>query len=75
MNAWGEFFAVGASTLLGAGSTVLLFALGVRLDAEGKDPARERGGRALAAASRACYTLSGAAVLLGVYLIIPYFHH
>ncbi|MEA5456346.1 hypothetical protein SPF06_16545 [Sinomonas sp. JGH33] len=75
MSVWGAFFAVAASTMLGAGCMVLFFALGVRLGAEGKDPARQRGGRALLAASRACYTVSGAAVILGVYLIIPYFHH
>jgi hypothetical protein len=71
---WAAFLVVAVATVLGAGCIVLFFALGVRLGAESEDP--RRGGRgALAVASRVCYGLSGAAVLFGVYLIVPYFHH
>lgn len=70
---WAAFVVVAVSTILGAGSIVLFFALGVRFRAESEDP-RRTGRGALAAASRICYALSGAAVLFGVYLIVPYFH-
>jgi len=71
---WAAFSVVAAATILGAGSIVLFFALGVRLGAEGGDSARQYRRRALVAGSRACYALSGLAVLFGVYLIVPYFH-
>lgn len=69
----GAFLVVAVATVLGAGCIVLFFALGVRLRAESEGPVRANR-RWLAAASRACYALSGAAVLYGVYLIVPYFH-
>ena len=71
---WAAFLVVAIATILGAGSIVLFFALGVRLGAESEDPGRERSRIGLVAASRTCYALSGAAVLFGVYLIVPYFH-
>jgi hypothetical protein len=71
---WVAFFIVAVATIVGAGSIVLFFALGVRLKAESEDPGRTNAGR-LVAASRLCYVLSGIAVLFGVYLIVPYFHH
>jgi hypothetical protein len=74
MNTWEGFLVVAAATLLSAGATVLFFALGVRLGAEGRDPGRRSGVRALAAASRACHALSGAPVLFGLYLIVPLSH-
>ncbi|KHL05180.1 hypothetical protein [Sinomonas humi] len=70
---WAAFVVVAIATVLGAGCIVLFFALGIRLGAESEDP-RRSGRGVLAAASRACYVLSGAAVLFGVYLIVPYFH-
>ncbi|MCH6470514.1 hypothetical protein [Sinomonas terrae] len=73
MIAWGAFAVVAIATVLGAGCIVLFFALGIRLRAESEDPRRSARG-VLAAASRACYVLSGVAVLFGVYLIVPYFH-
>ena len=74
MTDWGAFFVVAVATILGAGSIVLFFALGVRLAARSADSARRSGQKALLAASRACFTLSGVAVLFGVYLIVQYFH-
>ena len=71
---WAAFFVVAVATVLGAGSIVLFFSLGVRLKAVSEDPDGVSGRRALAVASRACYVLSGVAVLFGVYLIVPYFH-
>ncbi|MDQ4500936.1 hypothetical protein [Sinomonas sp. ASV322] len=75
---WAGFFVVAAATILGAGSIVLFFALGVRLGAEGKDPLRggeQRRRLGIVAASRVCYALAGIAVLYGVYLMVPYFKH
>jgi hypothetical protein len=69
---WAAFIVVAVATIIGAGSIVLFFALGVRLKAASEDPDR-RNARTLVAASRACYALSGLAVLFGVYLIVPYF--
>lgn len=69
---WGAFFVVTVATIIGAGSIVLFFALGVRLKAASEDPGR-RNSWTLVAASRVCYALSGLAVLFGVYLIVPYF--
>ncbi|WP_138442856.1 hypothetical protein [Sinomonas susongensis] len=71
---WGAFLIVAIATVVGAGCIVLFFALGVRLRAESADPRRSNR-KGLAAASSACYALSGAAVLYGVFLIVPYFHH
>lgn len=71
---WAAFFVVAMATILGAGSIVLFFSLGVRFSAEAKDLITRRAGRALVAVSTACYALAGAAILFGVYLIVPYFH-
>ncbi|MEA5454338.1 hypothetical protein SPF06_06355 [Sinomonas sp. JGH33] len=73
---WAAFFVVAAATILGAGSIVLFFSLGVRLGAGSRDPySAGRRRLAILAASRICYALSGIAVLFGVYLVVPYFHH
>lgn len=71
---WGAFVIVAVATILAAGTTVLLFSLGIRLGSESRDPARARAHAALRTASVANYALAGIAVLYGVYLVIPYFH-
>ncbi|WP_058234715.1 hypothetical protein [Devriesea agamarum] len=69
-----EFLQVTVVTIGSALILVGLFAGGVRLRGE----AQERTGStrtALMTASVACTTLCALAVLFGLYLLIPYFHH
>lgn len=75
MTDWAAFVVVAISTILGAGTIVLFFSLGIRLRSEAVDPQRQHGRRLLRAASAASYTLAGIAVVYGVYLIVPYFQH
>jgi hypothetical protein len=71
---WGSFIVVAVATILGAGSIVLFFSLAIRLGSEARDPERERIRALLRTGSGVSYALAGAAVLYGVYLVIPYFH-
>lgn len=59
---WTAFFVVAAASLLGACAVVVLFALGVR------NAARRPW------LARTCWVLCGAAVLFGIYLIVPALH-
>ncbi|OMH33100.1 hypothetical protein [Tersicoccus sp. Bi-70] len=70
---WAAFAIVTVATLVAALTVVFLFSLGVRLGAIANDRV---GGQAqtLTWASRLCFVGCGAAVLYGVYLIIPAFH-
>lgn len=71
---WGSFIVVAVATILGAGSIVLFFSLAIRLGSEAQDPERQRIRALLRTGSGVSYALAGAAVLYGVYLVIPYFH-
>ncbi|GAB2750787.1 hypothetical protein [Sinomonas soli] len=71
---WGAFVVVAIATILGAGSIVLFFSLAIRLGSEARDPERQRRRALLRTGSGVSYALAGAAVLYGVYLVIPYFH-
>jgi hypothetical protein len=70
---WLELFSVAGATLVSAVTVVVLYSLGVRLTAIAGDTRT-----APAAWTRplayTCFTLCSAAVLFGLYLIIPYFH-
>lgn len=68
---WAELMIVAVATIVSAGALVLLFSLGVRLSAVARD--RPGGGLARAGAVT-CFAMSGATVLYGIYLIVPYFH-
>jgi hypothetical protein len=69
---WAELAVVALATVVGSGVVVLLYSLGVRLYAVAGD--RPQGGGLPRAAAVVCFALCGAAVLFGIYLIIPYFH-
>ena len=66
-----ELAIVALATILRAGTVVLLYGLGVRLAAVAAD--RRPGGALQRAVSTVCFGLCGVAVLVGVYLIVPYF--
>jgi hypothetical protein len=68
----GEVAVVSFGTTVGV---VLVFALGVRALAA-RDAARTAGGRGTAgsAAAGACFAACAAAVLFGLYLMVPQFH-
>ncbi|ACL39775.1 conserved hypothetical protein [Pseudarthrobacter chlorophenolicus A6] len=69
---WLELLTVAGATLVAASTVVTLYALGVRLTAIAADASQPSPGlkRSLA---YVCFGLCGAAVLFGLYLIIPYF--
>ena len=69
---WLELVQVAGATLVAAVTVVVLYSLGVRLTAIAGDVQEDRPGwvRPLA---YICFGLCGAAVLFGLYLIIPYF--
>ncbi|WP_045732295.1 hypothetical protein [Pseudarthrobacter chlorophenolicus] len=69
---WLELLTVAGATLIAASTVVTLYALGVRLTAIAADASQPSPGlkRSLA---YVCFGLCGAAVLFGLYLIIPYF--
>ncbi|WP_426762699.1 hypothetical protein ACP3TD_09940 [Pseudarthrobacter sp. 1G09] len=69
---WLELLTVAGATLIAASTVVTLYALGVRLTAIAADAQQPSPGlkRSLA---YVCFGLCGAAVLFGLYLIIPYF--
>ena len=79
---WSAFLVVAVAALVGAVAVVCLFSLGVRLLAVGTeyddegDKVSVTGIRPQAATvgGYVCFTLSGLAVLYGVYLIIPALH-
>jgi hypothetical protein len=69
---WLELLAVAGSTLVASATVVTLYSLGVRLtaiaaDAEQTSPGLKR------SFAYVCFGLCGLAVLVGLYLIIPYF--
>lgn len=63
---WLAFVTVVAASLLGACGVVLVFSLALRLG-DGEAAWRRP-------ASIALYALSGAIVLFGIWLIVPFFH-
>jgi hypothetical protein len=65
---WGAFVLVAAVSLGGATLLVVLFATGLRLLASPSDSLVRT--RRLAAVT--CFALCGAAVLFGVYLVLPF---
>jgi len=71
---WLAFIVVAVTTLIGAGVVVGMYSLGVRLYAVSGDDARAANKTAKWAAF-ACFTICGLAVLYGIYLIVPFFHH
>ncbi|KIC65438.1 hypothetical protein AB0284_13530 [Pseudarthrobacter phenanthrenivorans] len=69
---WLELLTVAGATLVAAATVVTLYALGVRFtaiaaDAEQTSPGLKR------SFAYICFGLCGIAVLIGLYLIIPYF--
>jgi hypothetical protein len=69
---WLELLQVGGATLVSAVVLVVLYSMGVRLtaiaaDAEQKSPVVVR------SLAYLCFAACGAAVLFGIYLIVPYF--
>ena len=74
---WLAFAIVAAATLVASVTVVGLYSLGVRLSAEASDPGSDASPRRLAAAragSYACFAVTAAAVLGGIYLIVPALH-
>lgn len=69
---WGSLLLVTVATLTAAVAVVTLFSYSVRLAAEADD-AKGRRRTLLQTASWVTTGLCGVAVLLGLYLIIPYF--
>ncbi|MDQ0664400.1 Mg2+ and Co2+ transporter CorA [Arthrobacter ulcerisalmonis] len=69
---WLELLTVAGTTLIAAATVVTLYSLGVRLtaiaaDAEQTSPGMKRSFAYL------CFGLCGLAIMVGLYLIIPYF--
>ena len=71
---WLAFVTVAVTTLLGAGFVVAMYSLGVRLYAFSADGATTANKSAKWGAF-ASFGVCGLAVLYGIYLIVPYFHH
>ncbi|MFI5085527.1 MAG: hypothetical protein ACHP7K_06305 [Actinomycetales bacterium] len=71
---WQAFISVAITTLVASMLVVTLYSAGVRLYAVSADKQSPRPGTARSAAY-ACFVVCGAAVLFGIYLIIPFFHH
>ena len=69
---WLELFSVAGATLIAAVTVVVLYALGVRLTAIAGDN-RDSPPSWTRPLAYACFAVCGAAVLFGLYLIIPYF--
>ncbi|PVZ59582.1 hypothetical protein [Arthrobacter sp. H-02-3] len=70
---WLELFSVAGATLVAAVTVVVLYSLGVRLTAIAGD-VRNAPASWTRPLAYTCFALCGAAVLFGLYLIIPYFH-
>lgn len=74
---WGAFLLVAAASLISTAVVVSLFSFGLRFqglthpDAVTGDPVRPGYARVL---SVLCFALSGCAVLVGIYLIVPFLH-
>jgi hypothetical protein len=70
---WLELFSVAGATLVSSVTVVVLYSLGVRLTAIAGDTRNSPASwtRPLA---YACFAVCAAAILYGLYLIIPYFH-
>ncbi|MET4094296.1 hypothetical protein [Arthrobacter sp. UYCu712] len=69
---WLELVQVAGATLIAAVTLVVLYSLGVRLTAIAGD-VREKKPVWIRPLAYVCFALSGAAVIFGLYLIIPYF--
>jgi hypothetical protein len=69
---WLELLTVAGATLAAAVTVVVLYSLGVRLTAIAGD-AEQNAPRAMRSFAYICFGLCGIAVLVGLYLIIPYF--
>jgi hypothetical protein len=69
---WLELLTVAGATLAAAITVVVLYSLGVRLTAIAGD-AEQNSPRAMRSFAYICFGLCGIAVLVGLYLIIPYF--
>jgi hypothetical protein len=67
---WGSFFLVAAVALISAGVLAGFYAGGVRL----LSTAQETGRPAATAAAYACFAVCIAAVLFGLWLVVPQFH-
>jgi len=70
---WLELLSVAGATLLSAVTVVVLYSLGVRLTAIAGD-VRNSPASWTRPLAYTCFGLCGAAILFGLYLIIPYFH-
>ncbi|MGW9412681.1 hypothetical protein [Arthrobacter cupressi] len=69
---WLELLQVAGATLVSAVVLVVLYSLGVRLTAVAAD-AGNRAPVVLRSLAYLCFAACGAAVLFGIYLIVPYF--
>lgn len=69
---WLELLTVAGTTLIAAATVVTLYSLGVRLTAIAADAQQTSPGLKRSFAY-VCFGLCGIAVLVGLYLIIPYF--
>ncbi|MGA1837383.1 hypothetical protein VD659_10670 [Herbiconiux sp. 11R-BC] len=74
---WGAFLVVAVASIVSTAVVVSLYSFGLRFhglthpDARTGRPVRPRYASVLA---YACFALSAAAVLFGIYLIVPFFH-
>ena len=74
---WGAFFVVALASLVSTAVVVSLYSFGLRFRFLTKPDARtgEQVRPAYATIlSSLCFVLSAAAVLFGIYLIVPFFH-
>ena len=70
---WLELLSVAGATLVSALTVVVLYSLGVRLTAIAGD-IRNPSASWTRPLAYACFAVCGAAILFGLYLIVPYFH-
>ena len=70
---WLELLSVAGATLVSALTVVVLYSLGVRLTAIAGD-IRNSAASWTRPLAYACFAVCGAAILFGLYLIVPYFH-
>ena len=70
---WLELLSVAGATLVSALTVVVLYSLGVRLTAIAGD-IRNSSASWTRPLAYACFAVCGAAILFGLYLIVPYFH-
>lgn len=69
---WSAFLSVAIASLSAALIVVGSFALGLRLQASGSPDVAAGGARRVG--SIACFVVCGAAILYGIYLIVPALH-